>query len=168
MRRVVMLVTLWLLAWGEVSLANVASGLAIAVVLLIAFPLSQPAEPRVRVRWIGAGRLVVYVLGQPAVSNITMSRQILRPPVNPSPCVLAHRLSRPSPEAITVMSSVIALSPGTMTVDVTADASSIYVHFFHLTDLDAGRRTLARLDHLVDKALAPDPIAPNLVHPEAP
>ena len=36
--RVVLLVGLWLLAWGEFSLANVLSGIAVAVGLLAAFP----------------------------------------------------------------------------------------------------------------------------------
>jgi multisubunit Na+/H+ antiporter MnhE subunit len=51
------------------------------------------------------------------------------------------------------MTSIIALSPGTMTVDVDATSSTIYVHFFRLRDVAAARRQLDRLERLVRKAL---------------
>jgi multisubunit Na+/H+ antiporter MnhE subunit len=52
------------------------------------------------------------------------------------------------------MSSVIALSPGTMTVDVTGDSSVVYVHFFQLDDVDAARASLVHLEQLITNAIA--------------
>ena len=51
------------------------------------------------------------------------------------------------------MTSVIALSPGTMTVDVDRESTTIYVHFFRLRDLAAARASLARLERLVVDAI---------------
>ena len=56
--------------------------------------------------------------------------------------VLAHRLRAPSEELVTLMTSIIALSPGTMTADVDPDSTTIYVHFLLLRDLDAARASL--------------------------
>ena len=42
--RVAILVALWLLAWGEVSLANVLSGIVVAGVVLVAFPPSRRSK----------------------------------------------------------------------------------------------------------------------------
>jgi multisubunit Na+/H+ antiporter MnhE subunit len=44
-----------------------------------------------------------------------------------------------------------------MTVDVAPDASTIYVHFFHLDDLAAARRSIAELERLVVGAVARRP-----------
>lgn len=161
--RVALLVGLWLLAWGEVSLANVVSGVAVAIVLLVAFPPALRTTGGLRFSAIGAVRLAVYVVVQLAQSNIVMAREILRRRPDTRPGVLAHRLARPSEEVVTVMSSVIALSPGTMTVDVDPDSRVIYVHFFLLRDVEAARASLTRLEELAVHAIAdrrqvpPDP-----------
>jgi multisubunit Na+/H+ antiporter MnhE subunit len=40
-----------------------------------------------------------------------------------------------------------------MTVDVDADSSCIYVHFFHLDDPEAARASIARLERLAVGAI---------------
>jgi multicomponent Na+:H+ antiporter subunit E len=151
--RVGLLVVLWLLAWGEWSVANLLSGVAVATAIFVAFPLARRQSSGVRLHPLGIVRLAGYVVSQLAVSNVLMTRQILsrRPDVRPG--VVAHRLLRPSEEAVTVMTSIIALSPGTMTADVDDASTTIYVHFFRLTDVAAARASLARLERLVTGAL---------------
>ena len=152
--RIALLVVLWLLAWGEVSVANVTSGVAVAIALLVAFPPGPRASGRLRFSAIGAGRLAVYVLVQLVNSNVVMARQILRRRPEARPGVLAHRLGQPSEQVVTVMTSVIALSPGTMTADVDRESKTIYVHFFHLRDANEARASLNRLEDLVVNAIA--------------
>jgi multicomponent Na+:H+ antiporter subunit E len=159
--RVGVLVVLWLLAWGDPTLANLLSGVAAAALLLLAFPPSSRLRGRVRISSIGVARLSAYVVRQLVVSNVLMARQILSRHPDARPGVLAHRLHRPSEEVVTVMTSVIALSPGTMTADVDDDSSTIYVHFFRLLDVEAARAGLDRLEHLVLAAVG----APTSPHP---
>jgi multicomponent Na+:H+ antiporter subunit E len=151
--RVAMLVALWLLAWGDVSVANALSGAAAAVALLAAFPPRRSVHGEVRLSAVGVARLAAYIAGQLGRSNLVMARQIIRPPAPAKPGVLLHRLEHPTEEVITVVSSIIALSPGTMTVDVAPDSSAIYVHFFHLDDLDGARESIARLERLAVGAI---------------
>lgn len=155
---VALLVGLWILAWGELTLANVVSGALVAVALLVAFPLrSRRGAVELRVGVLGVLRLAGYVVAQLVVSNVVMARQILRRDTTRRPGVLAHRLRRPSEEIATLVSSVIALSPGTMTVDVAGDASVLYVHMFSLRDaedVEAARASLARLEQHVIDAIA--------------
>ena len=153
--RLALLVVLWLLAWGEVSLANVLSGIAVAGALLVAFPLSAPTGDRARVDARGVARLAGYVAVQLVASNLVMARTILRRTPTAASGVVAHTLRQPSEVVVTVMTSIIALSPGTMTVDVDDDATTIHVHFFSLEDLDVARLVLARLEDLVTAAIRP-------------
>jgi multicomponent Na+:H+ antiporter subunit E len=148
-----LLVVLWILAWGQFTLANVLSGVVVAAVLLLAFPRRR-REGSLRFSAAGIARLAGYVVTQLITSNIVMTRQILRRDTARRPGVLAHRLERPSAHVATVMSWVIALSPGTMTIDVAGDSSVIYVHFYELEDVDAARAYLVRLEHLVTSAIA--------------
>jgi multicomponent Na+:H+ antiporter subunit E len=153
---VALLVTLWLLAWGEVTPANVVSGVSVAVLLIVAFPLST-LSPRVRLRPLGVMRLVGYVVVQLVSSNLSMMRAVLRRTPLVTPGVLAHRLAQPSEHIITAMSSVLALSPGTMTVDVDAASRTLYVHFLFLHDVDASRAGLERLERLAVSAIGTPP-----------
>jgi multicomponent Na+:H+ antiporter subunit E len=151
---VALLVTLWILAWGQITLANLVSGVVVTVALLLAFPPGRAGRGDLRFNAFGALRLAGYVVSQLVLSNAVMARQILRRDTARTPGVVAHRLHRDSEEVATVMSSVIALSPGTMTVDVARDSSIIYVHFFDLTDADAARAGLVRLERRVTDAIA--------------
>jgi multicomponent Na+:H+ antiporter subunit E len=149
-----LLVVLWILAWGQVTVANVLSGLVVAAALLLAFPQRRGDRSAIRLSAAGIARLAAYVVIQLIESNIVMTRQILRRDTARRPGVLAHRLERPSAQVATVMSSVIALSPGTMTIDVAGDSSVVYVHFFELDEVGAARASLVRLEQLVTNAIA--------------
>jgi len=149
-----LLVTLWILAWGQLTVANVLSGIVVAGVLLLAFPRRRRPTGRVHLSAGGLVRLGAYVATQLVTSNVMMTRQILQRARTRHPGVLAHHLRQPSPQVATAMSSIIALSPGTMTVDVTGDSSVLYVHFFDLDDIESARAALARLDRLVTNAIA--------------
>jgi multicomponent Na+:H+ antiporter subunit E len=154
---VALLVTLWILAWGQLTLANLLSGVAVTVVLLLAFPPLRRPRARVHYDPVGLLRLGAYVTTQLVTSNILMARLIVRRNVIYRSGVLAHRLDAPSEVVVTVMSSIIALSPGTMTVDVAPDSSVIYVHFFDLRDVDTARASLVGLEERVRHAIATRP-----------
>lgn len=163
--RAAMLVVLWLLAWGELSAANVLSGVAVAAAVLLAFP-PRPAATRVHVRPAAALRLMAYVVSQLVVSNALMTRQILSRHPDVRPGVVAHRLRVPSDEVVAVMTAVISLSPGTMTADVDDASATIYVHFFRLRDLAAARASIERLERLVTTALGLAPHGDPATVPE--
>lgn len=146
---VALLVVLWILAWGHITLANLLSGVVVTVVLLLVFPRRRRPRARLRYNAVGLLRLGAYVAVQLVTSNVVMTHLILRRDTAYRSGALAHRLTVPSEVVITVMSSIIALSPGTMTIDVAPDSSVIYVHFFDLRDVDASRASLARLEELV-------------------
>ena len=163
--RLPLLVALWLLAWGQVTFGNLASGVAVAGALLVAFPPGRPAGGGLRVSALGVVRLAVYVAVQLVTSNAVMTREILRRRPAIRPGVLRHRLRHSSDEVVTLMTSIIALSPGTMTVDVTHQPPAIYVHFLLLRDVDAARAAIARLEDLVVAAIAATPHDARPVHP---
>lgn len=151
--RVAFLVVLWLLAWGDISLANVVSGIAVSAVLLVAFPVREQSRSRVRLHPYGVVRLFGYVLVQLVISNVVMAREILRRRVASDQGVIRHHVEQPSEEVVAVMTTIISLSPGTMTVDVDMDTSTIAVHFFRLRDPAAAHAEIERLERLVGRSI---------------
>ncbi|WP_421121727.1 Na+/H+ antiporter subunit E [Aquihabitans daechungensis] len=159
--RVALLTALWLLAWGEASVANILSGVAVSVLLLVALPPSDPTTARAQIDPVGGLRLAGYIARQLVTSNVLMTRAVLRRHSATQPGVVAHHLQTPSEHVVTVMTSVIALSPGTMVADVDRASSTVYVHFLFLHDLDAARASLGRLEQVARAAIRtsrlPDP-----------
>ena len=95
-------------------------------------------------------RFAAYVLGQLAVSNLLVAREIVSRRSRVRTGVVGYRVQQPSALTLTLMSNILALAPGTMPVDVTEEPPMLYVHFLLLSDVDAARRTMARLEqHIV-------------------
>jgi multicomponent Na+:H+ antiporter subunit E len=159
--RIALLTALWLLAWGELSLVNVVSGVAVSALLLVAFPPSDPTTHRARIDPPGVLRLCGSVLHQLVTSNVLMARAVLRRRPATHPGVLAHRLREPSEHVVTVMTTVISLSPGTMVADVDRTSSTVFVHFLFLHDVDAARASLVRLEEMARATIrTPAPTEP--------
>ena len=151
------LLGLWLLAWGEVSVANIVSGVALIIVLFLVFPSARPSGPKVRVHPIAMARLVAYVLMQLAVSNVLVAREIVSRGSRVRTGVVGYRVQQPSDLTLTLMSNILAFAPGTMPVDVTHDPPMLYVHFLLLSDVEDARRTMGRLETLVTAAISTGP-----------
>jgi multicomponent Na+:H+ antiporter subunit E len=158
--RVAALLVLWLLAWGDISTANVLSGAAFGSVLVIAFPPRRRSAVH-RLRPLGIVRLVLYVIGQLVVSNLIVARVILSRRSEVRTGVLAYHVQDASDQVLTLISNVIALTPGTMTVEVIREPPTIYVHFLLLDDPDSARDDIARLERLVVAALGPPNPVPS-------
>jgi multicomponent Na+:H+ antiporter subunit E len=148
-QRGAVLVAFWLLAWGELSLANLVTGAAVAAVLLSVFPPQRRSSTPGGFRPLGALRLAVYVIGQLLPSNLLVAREVVAPRSRIRSGVLDHRLEHPSDEAMNLMAHVIALSPGAMTVEADREAGVITVHFLLLDDEERARAALRRIDRLV-------------------
>lgn len=151
--RFIVLVVLWLLAWGEASPANLASGLAVAAALLVAFPPVRHSGPRLRIRPLGVVRLLLYIARQLLTSNYLVARETISRRSSIRAGVLAYPVQHPSDEVVTLIANVLALTPGTMTVEATREPAVIYVHFLLLDDVHEARRSIARLERLVVQAI---------------
>jgi multicomponent Na+:H+ antiporter subunit E len=165
--RVTLLIAFWLLAWGEVSVANVASGLVLAPALLLAFPPRRRTTGAHLISPIGVARLLLYVLGQLVTSNVLVAREVVSRRSRIRAGVIAYPVQHPSDEVLTLITNILALTPGTMTVEATTDPAVIYVHFLLLSDLEGARRAVARLERLAVAALGGPGAVPGSVGPPA-
>ena len=166
-RRAALLMVFWLLAWGEVSVANVASGVVLVAILLVAFPPRRRTSGGHSVSVVGTTRLVLYVLAELVPSNVLVAREVVSRRSRVRAGVLAHPLEHPSAEVLSLMAHVIALTPGTMTVEATPEPPVPYVHFLLIEDVEQARRRVARLERLAVAALG-GPHTADAVPPDPP
>ena len=69
-------------------------------------------------------------------ANIEVTKEILTPrfKLNPAVVIFEHRLK--SDFEITMISNLIALTPGTMVLKISPDKKYLYIHSFNLKDKD--------------------------------
>jgi multicomponent Na+:H+ antiporter subunit E len=146
------LVGIWILLWGELSVANVLAGSVVAAALVRAVPRDGP-ERAVVVRPVELVRLVTYVLRQMIVSNALLIRAVLSRQSATCTGVIAVPMPSCGPQVVTVVAGLMVLSPGSMPVEAESDSSVLYVHILDLRDIPAVQQDLLRLRDLTIRAL---------------
>ena len=160
------LVAIWVLLWGEASFANVLSGVLVAVALLTVFPSdAREGAPRFVVRPVAFLRLVGYFIVQLVVSNVLLTREVLSRRSRIRTGVVACELRTGSTRIMTIMANLLALTPGTMTVDAEDDPVVLHIHVLQLHDVDDVRAQVAHLEWLVLRAFGPRGVYPDAEAP---
>jgi multicomponent Na+:H+ antiporter subunit E len=136
----VMMLAIWVLAWGSVSWANVASGVVVAAALLIVVPDARGSGRRPVIRPVPLARLAVRYLRDVVVSNAQITREVLRPRPRLSTAIVRVPLAGCTPEALTVVANLVAMTPGETPIEVEADPPVMYVHVLKFTSADEVRR----------------------------
>ena len=118
---------------GDRTERTVVGGVAV-LVLREAFA-SPKALRRIR-RVISLAALFLYEL---VVSAVRVAIVVMRPDLSSAvrPAIIAVPLSVKSDAEITLLANMITLTPGTLSVDVAADKSVLYVHALDMADKEA-------------------------------
>ena len=141
-RKVVILTLAWVALTGDLSAWGVAFGLGLAALTMtIAAPLGPyPIFPTARpLRLLG---LLVYLCWQILVANVKVAATVLAPGRFLRPALVAVPLDARSDEQITVLSNLISLTPGTLSLEVSSDRTTLFVHAMSVTSPDALRREI--------------------------
>ena len=154
---IVAVTVIWTLAWGSVSLANVLGGVAVALLLLAVIPEDTSGlRRRGRIRPIAIARFLGHVLVKVAESNVVLSREVLARHSRINTGVIAVPLPDCSDGLITLVANTMALTPGTMPVQVDRNPTVLYVHVLQLGDVEEARRDIQRLAELAYRAFGSD------------
>ena len=126
----------WCLVTGSFGVANVAFGLLLgAAALWLVRDDRLPEGVRVR-PWralVLAGVFLVELLK----SGWKVATMVVRPQLALHPGIVAFPLTVTRDFEITLLANLITLTPGTLSVDVSADRRLLYVHCVDAADPDA-------------------------------
>ncbi|SJZ81018.1 Na+/H+ antiporter subunit E [Consotaella salsifontis] len=136
-----LLAILWVAVTGSFTLLNLVFGFALG-----ALAISLIRSGHGGVGYVERGRriavLAVYFLGQLMLSAWRVAMVVLRPKLAIEPGIFAFPLSVKSDFEITLLANMITLTPGTLSVDVSEDRSTLYVHALDCSDAEASRREI--------------------------
>ncbi len=155
-----LLLAIWLLLWGELSPANVVSGLAVVAAVMVVVPDARfrLGRPYLRPLWIA--RLGARILVDVVRANVEVTREIIGRQNSMTTGIVAVALPGCSDGLLTFVANVLALTPGTMAIEVDRSPGVIYVHALHLSDVESLRRDVRSLAALAIMAFgSPEAVA---------
>ncbi|MGY4710782.1 Na+/H+ antiporter subunit E [Mycolicibacterium sp. CBM1] len=147
----VWLTLVWLLLWGNVSVANVASGLAVALFITLLLPL--PAVPvQGRLHPLSLLWLALHIAWWLAQSSVQVAWLAVRPGHPPRSAVLRAQLACKSDLVLALGVNIMNLTPGTIVLEIDQTRRLLYVHVLDVSSqrsVDRFYRQAAQLERLL-------------------
>jgi multicomponent Na+:H+ antiporter subunit E len=154
MIRAVALFVLWIGLWGELTVANVLSGVVTVGLVLWLFPPRH--QMRHRVHPVALGAFLVRLLWALAVSSVKVAIAVVAPNERRTrTAVVDVPLSTESEFVASVMANSITLTPGTMTIEVAPSPMTLTVHVLGFGDDESFRAEMAELERRILAAFEP-------------
>lgn len=166
--RSIALVGIWVALWGELSVANVASGLLVVTLIGVLFPAQTVVVGhRVHPWWVVvlAARLLVRLI----VSSWAVARAVLVPRRGSrDTAVVEVPLTTRSPLVAALVANSITLTPGTMSIECDPSTFVLEVHVLGPLDKGAFVDDIRRLEQWVIAAVTPIGPSPTVRRRGAP
>lgn len=83
-----------------------------------------------------------YYLGEIILANIQVAREILSPKFNIRPAILEIPMHIQSDVQLLTLHNLITMTPGTLSLDISVDRKSIYVHVMMVDDIEQAKQEI--------------------------
>ncbi len=122
------LTLVWCGLWGEVTVANVAAGLIVALVVM-ALGVGTPGSGGIR--FVPLSRLLWLVAVDLVKSTISVAIEIVTPTDHTKEAIIAVDVGPESRDHLLLLIVAITVTPGTAVVDADRDTGILYLHLLH-------------------------------------
>lgn len=152
------LTVVWVALWGDLSAFNVVSGLLVAAVVCLVFPLPG-IRLDLRVRPLRLAWLVLRFLADVVVASAQVAWTTLQFHRQPQNAVIGVQLRTPSDLVLTVVAEMTSLVPGSLVVEARRSTHTLFLHVLDARDqsgADRMRREVLALEQRVILAFGAD------------
>jgi multicomponent Na+:H+ antiporter subunit E len=131
----------WMALTGDWSLPALVFACGLGWLLLrLVRPLGGEGFRRVRLARLPA--FLAYVLKEVVVANLRVAAAVVAPAGRLRPAIVAVPLTLDRDAEIALLANLITLTPGTLSLDVSPDRRTLYVHAMAVTGPDELRREI--------------------------
>jgi multicomponent Na+:H+ antiporter subunit E len=135
----ILLALAWAALMGDFSPASLLFGFALGYLLLwLGQQHLTPSHYFVRVPRVFG--FFLYFLWQLIYANLRVTYDVLTWRHHMRPGVIAIPLDVKTDAEITLLANLLTLTPGSLSLDVSADRRTLYLHVMYMTDEEAVRR----------------------------
>jgi len=131
----------WAAVTGHFEFSNVVIGMVLGyVVLFVAQPVMGPSNYSKRLH--RTVRFVVFYVWELVLANLRVASDVLSREPRIRPGVLAIPLEANTDIEITLLANLLTLTPGSVSLDVSADRRFLYLHAMYIDDLEGYRASV--------------------------
>jgi len=131
----VLLAVTWAFATGQLTVPNLALGFGLGYLLLLFMQrVIGPSKYFGRVPLVF--RFALFYLWQLVLSNLRVAYDVVTPTHYMRPGVVAVPLEARTDAEITMLANLITLTPGTLSLDLSPDRRTLYVHVMYIDNDD--------------------------------
>jgi len=138
----ILLALAWAALQGDITLANLLVGYGVGYVILALLSKGGVMPSTMASRTAHAVGLAGFFVREILMANVRVAADVLRPRTRIRPAVVAIPLDVTSDGEILLLSMLINITPGSVTIDLSEDRRTLYVHVMHMTTAEATRREI--------------------------
>jgi len=134
---------LWMALTGTVTTWNLLLGLGLAYLVLRATQGTRKRSVYFRkvpetLRFLG------FFLRELVVSSLRVAYDVVTPRLHMRPAIIAVPLDAKTDVEITLLACLLTLTPGTLTLDVSRDRKTLFVHAMFVGDYEPARAAIKK------------------------
>ncbi|CDP51704.1 Na+/H+ antiporter subunit E [Paradevosia shaoguanensis] len=139
-----LLAIIWMAISGSFTLPNLVMGMAVGFIAMLLLR-DRIGGQRLSRRLMRILALALLFICELFVSAYKVAVLVLTPNIRAhlKPGFIAYPLTAKSDREITLLANLITLTPGTLSVDVSEDRKTLYIHALEVEDRDALVRSIA-------------------------
>jgi multicomponent Na+:H+ antiporter subunit E len=138
----ILLALAWAALQGNITLGNLLVGYGVGYVILALLEKGGVMRSTLASRTGHAIGLAGFFAWELVLANVRVAADVLRPRTGIQPAVVGIPLDVRSDGEILLLSMLINITPGSVTIDLSEDRRTLYVHVMHMTNAEATRREI--------------------------
>ncbi len=142
-RNELILALVWVAISGSYSIPNLAFGFAIGWIVLF-LVREQLQTAKAVIRPVALLLLIALFIKELVLSAFKVAKLVLSPSMDIKPGIFAYPLKVDRDFEITLLANLITLTPGTLSVDVSDDRRTLFVHGMDCSDPEQARRDISQ------------------------
>ncbi|SRR5690554_774494 len=119
----------WVALTGHLNYTNFVFGFVMGFFIL--WLLSRVSKTEERNYFYRVPKILMFIISffyDMILANIEVTKEIMTPELNMTPGIIAYEHSLKTDFEITMMTNLIALTPGTMVLKISEDKKILYIH----------------------------------------
>ena len=145
-----LLVTVWVALWSDVSVANVISGVAVALAIILLFGTRRSGQ--IIIRPLRALQFAGYFAYKLVEATVVVAQTVIMPRDRIRTGIVSVELQGCSDAVVTIIADAITHTPGTLTLEVRREPLTLVIHVLQLRDVEQVRRDVRKLEVLAVRA----------------
>ncbi|MNJ38908.1 Na+/H+ antiporter subunit E [Paenibacillus bouchesdurhonensis] len=130
-----LIAVVWMFLNNNWSASGGIVGYVVGLALIGMFSRFWPQGIYMRKVW-SILKLLVLFIKELFKSSFVVMGQVISPKLNIRPGIFSYTTELTSDWEVTILANLITLTPGTLTIDVSRDGSTLYIHAMDIDDVD--------------------------------